>query len=254
MSSTDVETMNNSNQSVDKSVRIRAFLIHLAISFTILFILLAVIFFVWFPNDFILVGGTEGLLILAGVDLVIGPLLTLIIFNPRKRRVLINFDLTCIGLTQLACIIYGLSLIFPQRPLLQILADDGVHIYTAAELQIYKMDLEPLDLPDSPPHNILLDLPSDQSSINSLKMVHELLKGKPFALSEDLYLSVSATEHTQITQRVTQIESRIKPQTAQFIDGLDKQKDCTWLPLFSIHARGAVCYNPEKGVTSISTI
>jgi hypothetical protein len=105
--------------------RLGAFALHLLISALILITLLIVIFFVWYPNGLISAGGLTGLKILIGVDLILGPVLTLIVFSPGKKG--LKFDLALIAIIQISCLIYGLWTIYSQRPLVQVLIDDGVH-------------------------------------------------------------------------------------------------------------------------------
>lgn len=80
----------------------------------------------WFPGfHFWVDGGWQGLRLLLVAQLVLGPLLTLVIFNPFKARHLILFDLACIGLLQAAALAAGLFAMHGQRPL-SINFHDGV--------------------------------------------------------------------------------------------------------------------------------
>ena len=82
-----------------KIPRINAFLIHLTISFIIFLVLAYLIVLHWYPLPYFHTdGGWRGIRIIAGVDLVLGPLLTLIVFKPGKPG--LKFDLTLIGLAQ----------------------------------------------------------------------------------------------------------------------------------------------------------
>lgn len=97
--------------------RLRAAGIHLGLSAVVFAATLYLIVVHWYPGfHFRVDGGWQGVRIMAGVDLVLGPLLTLIIFNPLKARRLIVFDLTCIGLAQLAALIWGFCAVLGQRP------------------------------------------------------------------------------------------------------------------------------------------
>ena len=68
--------------------KLRAGSIHLLISLVIFLILVAVIYFIWYPQPyFFTAGGWHGVKIAGAINLALGPLLTLIIFNPAKRRI-----------------------------------------------------------------------------------------------------------------------------------------------------------------------
>ncbi len=62
--------------------RYQAFGLHLGISFLIFMILASIIIFFWYPGFlFSTDGGWQGIRLIAGVDLVIGPFLTLMIYK-----------------------------------------------------------------------------------------------------------------------------------------------------------------------------
>ena len=97
--------------------RLKAGGIHLSLSAVIFGAALYLILVQWYPGfHFLADGGWQGVRIMAAVDLVLGPALTFIIFNPFKARRLIVFDLTCIGLVQLGALIWGFYAVHGQRP------------------------------------------------------------------------------------------------------------------------------------------
>lgn len=97
--------------------RLRAAGIHFSLSLVVFGVALYLILVRWYPGfHFGVDGGWQGVRIMAAVDLVLGPLLTLIIFNPLKPRSLIAFDLACIGVVQVAALAWGFYAIGGQRP------------------------------------------------------------------------------------------------------------------------------------------
>lgn len=96
--------------------RYQAFAIHMAISLVIFFILLVCITQFWYPGILFDTGnGWKAIVIIVGIDLILGPLLTLIVFNPLKSS--LKFDLTIIALVQSAALIYGTWTIHQTRPI-----------------------------------------------------------------------------------------------------------------------------------------
>ena len=94
-----------------------AFFGHLLLSFAILVALSAFIAFVMFPGAlFALAGGIEGIKIIAGVDMVLGPLLTLVIYNRAKPVKALLRDLAVIGFIQIAALSAGMYLVHQSRP------------------------------------------------------------------------------------------------------------------------------------------
>ena len=96
--------------------RRRAFLTHLAISALIVGALVACFVLFLFPMPFFVEnGGWQGIRIIAAVDATIGPLLTLIIYNPKKSRGKLLFDLVTIGLIQLSALGAGMWITYAAR-------------------------------------------------------------------------------------------------------------------------------------------
>ncbi|HLF09714.1 MAG TPA: TfpX/TfpZ family type IV pilin accessory protein [Gammaproteobacteria bacterium] len=107
--------------------RSRAFLTHLGISASIVGLVCALIFFVWYPHPYFQATGAWHVLrVLIGVDLVVGPLLTLIVFKPGKWG--LKFDLCVIALVQLTALIYGVSVIYMERPYFTVFAVDRFYV------------------------------------------------------------------------------------------------------------------------------
>jgi len=118
--------------------RWKAAAIHLSISITVGLLTLALLFLVWFPQPYFEAAGGEHLIIvLLCVDLVLGPLLTLILFKSGKKGML--FDLWMIGILQSAALVYGLHVIAQARPVFIVGVVDRFNVVAAA-------DLDPSDL------------------------------------------------------------------------------------------------------------
>ncbi len=107
--------------------RLKALGIHLIISLIIFFIILTIMLVWWYPAPhFTINNGWQGVRILILVDLVIGPLLTFFLFNPKKSKKELKFDLSLIAILQIAMLWYGISRIESQRPLVIGLTHEGV--------------------------------------------------------------------------------------------------------------------------------
>jgi hypothetical protein len=96
--------------------RYQAFAVHMAISLVIFFILLICITQYWYPGILFDTGnGWKAIGIIIGIDLILGPLLTLIVFNHNKTS--LKFDLWVIALVQTTALIYGTWTIHQTRPI-----------------------------------------------------------------------------------------------------------------------------------------
>ena len=66
--------------------RFKAASVHFLISVAVFSIFLVFVFFIWYAYPFNLTQGVaEIVYLMAGVDIVLGPLLTLVVFNTAKR-------------------------------------------------------------------------------------------------------------------------------------------------------------------------
>ena len=91
---------------------------HFLLSVLVAFIAAALVFGLWFPGAYRdMAGGTALFLLIVIVDIVCGPLLTLVLFNPLKSRRELFFDLGLVALVQLVALIYGLWTLWDVRPL-----------------------------------------------------------------------------------------------------------------------------------------
>ena len=114
--------------------RWRAAATHLAISAGVGGAVLGLMLFFWYPPPlFQAMGGVDLALILVGVDIVMGPLLTLVVFRSGKRG--LKFDLAAIGMLQLAALLYGCHIISLARPAFIVFVKDQFQVATAIELE-----------------------------------------------------------------------------------------------------------------------
>ena len=96
--------------------RYQASACHLAISLLIFLVILLCITQLWYPGILFDTGNAwKAIGLIIGIDLILGPLLTLIIFNPKKSS--LNFDLTVIGIVQILALAYGTWTIQSSHPL-----------------------------------------------------------------------------------------------------------------------------------------
>ena len=95
--------------------RFHAFGWHFLISLIVGLVLLALSWFVWYPAPMLMaIGGHEIFFLVVGIDVVLGPLLTLVVFKSGKRSLL--FDLSTIAALQIAALGYGVSILLEARP------------------------------------------------------------------------------------------------------------------------------------------
>ena len=113
--------------------RWRAASIHLAISAVVVATIFSIIFFVWYPGPlFQTFGGRQLFLLIAMVDLGIGPLITLIIFKHGKKG--LKFDLVVIAVLQVAALAYGSAALYESRPVWIVFVKDRFELVRANQV------------------------------------------------------------------------------------------------------------------------
>jgi len=131
--------------------RLRASGIHLCISAAVAFLAALLVFLVWYPYPYREIsGGRELFVILISVDVVLGPLITLTIFNPTKPRSELVRDLTIVGLIQLAALGYGLWTVFEARPVHLAFEIDRFRVVHAVDVPPELLDQAPSGLRSLP--------------------------------------------------------------------------------------------------------
>ncbi|MFT3778023.1 MAG: hypothetical protein QM772_07055 [Ottowia sp.] len=118
---------------------------HLGICLVVVLLTAALVFGLLYPPPYraMLGVGPIFLLVLA-VDVVCGPLLTLVVASPRKSRRERWLDLGLIGLIQALALAYGLHSVWVARPAVLAFEVDRLVVATANEVDV-------ADLPNAPP-------------------------------------------------------------------------------------------------------
>jgi hypothetical protein len=113
--------------------RLRAAGIHLSLSALLAAAVLALVLLTWYPQPMPqLLGVGSILLIMLGVDVVLGPIFTFIVFDRRKKR--LAWDLATIAALQLAALAYGLYTLHQGRPAFVVLVKDRFEIVSPADI------------------------------------------------------------------------------------------------------------------------
>jgi len=182
--------------------RWKASFIHLTISAAIALVVLALMLLVWYPYPlFAAVGGQQILMILLGVDVTLGPLTTLTIFNLKNKSLrALKFDLSVIAALQITALIYGMSVVYQARPVFMVFSKDSFDLVTANMLD--RDDLEKTlnpkfnSLPTTGPVYAYTEMPTVTEDRNTVVM--SALSGKDLGQFPQYYKPFH--EHTKQTR------------------------------------------------------
>ena len=131
--------------------RLRAAGVHLIISALLGGIVGIVVLGLWFPYPYREVsGGRELLTLLVSVDVVLGPLITMLVFDRRKPRRSLFRDLTFVAVVQLAALAYGVWSAYQARPVHLVFDGDRFVVVHAAEVATDRLMSAPTTLKELP--------------------------------------------------------------------------------------------------------
>lgn len=116
--------------------RLKAAGIHLAISLAIAALAALLVFLIWYPYPYRdISGGRELFMLVVVIDVVMGPLMTLAVFNLNKPRKELRRDLAVIAVLQLAALGYGLWTVAAARPVHLVFEMDRFRAVHAIEVE-----------------------------------------------------------------------------------------------------------------------
>jgi hypothetical protein len=115
--------------------RLKASGIHLGLSLCIAALAGLLVFGVWYPYPYREIsGGRELFFLVVTVDVVLGPLITLAIFNRAKPWASLKRDLAVVALLQLGALGYGLWTVSVARPVHLVFEQDRFRVVHAIEV------------------------------------------------------------------------------------------------------------------------
>lgn len=221
--------------------RWKASSIHLAISVIIALAVSTLMLMIWYPHPlFEAVGGQQVLTILLAVDIVLGPIITLMIFDLKKKTLrALKFDLAVIAFVQISALLYGMNVVFESRPAYIVFKEDSFYLITANNLS--DEDLEQASHPDfrSPPLSGPLyaytEFPNNPDDMQ--KIITSELNGKGLSQLPQYYKPFD--EHKADAGRAAIFLTELKKTNPEQASELDEvahesgraEKDIGYLPL-----------------------
>lgn len=216
-----------------------------------------IIFCYWYPAPFDKLAGGQSLFwIFISVDVVCGPLLTIVLYNPTKSRRELTIDLGLVVFVQAAALLYGLNSMAQARPLAIVYEVDRFRVVSYADI------FEPE----------LASAPSwvQPWSLTPPRFLGIRLSQKGGELLESLDISMAGVEPSQRPTRWQDYQASL-PNIRERSHSLDQLREIhagnlrqineritafrtpesslAWLPLVSRHSsEWVVVFNRETGV------
>ena len=197
---------------------LRAAALHLGGSLLVAALAGALVFGLWYPYPYReLAGGRELFLLIVVVDVVCGPLLTLVLYNPAKPRAELWRDLGLVVLIQLAALGYGLHVVWQARPVYLVQEVDrfkviGLPALEAAEVAKLPAALQPRWM--GGPLTVAIRSPKDVKEKN--KVLFESVEGgRDYAERPEFYLPYEGAAALKALQRAKPLAAFLDKQPSQ---------------------------------------
>lgn len=190
--------------------RWKAAAIHLGISAVVAGGAVALFVLAWFPPPhFGSGGGLKLLRTLVLVDVVLGPLLTLVVYRAGKRG--LRFDLVLIGTLQAAALLYGLVVAHGARPVYVALTPNRAVLVRAHDLYLQPA---PTRYARPPFHGIDTVVVRRPEGLELQQRVSEVMDGAPDIDYRPAYYVPPAGNLAQIAARARTFDARTRGRPA----------------------------------------
>ena len=227
-------------------IRLRAALVHLGASLLVALAMAVLVFELWYPYPYREIsGGRDLFLLVISVDVVLGPLLTLAVFNIRKPRPELRRDIAVVALLQVAGLCYGLWTVQLARPAHLVFEIDRFRV-------VHRIDIPP-ELESKTPPGIdvaplggptPLSTRAFRNENERMEMTMAALQGVQLGARPDLWEPYAAGKARILAaaKPLADLKSRF-PQQAGSIDAAARATGrepgrLAWLPMMGRKAEG----------------
>ncbi len=235
--------------------RTKAFLTHLLVSITVVAALLGVLVTRWYPMPyFVADGGWQGLRLIVGIDIVLGPLLSFVVYSPAKSRRALLFDYTVIGLLQIAAFTFGVWTVFTQRTALVVFADGSFYTVPADEVALAGARAQTIaEEASTTPAYAVVRMPEDLEARQELRR-ESLATMRPLFMRGDLMEPLGRgtvrvlKEYAVDLSRAVRGSPRLRGALDEFLAGSGgRETDFLFLPLMCKFRSLTIALDPATG-------
>ncbi len=166
--------------------KLKASGLHLLLSLIIISLAIGLILFFWFPNSLVKVSNFKEIaLLIISIDLILGPLLTFVIFKPNKKG--LKFDLSAIAAFQASALVYGLFTLYQAHPVFIVFNVDRFTLIKALDAQPEKTHYKSLKVSKfSSPKLVIAKIPEDKQEKSDL-LISVVMGAPDIELRANLY-------------------------------------------------------------------
>ena len=171
--------------------KFKAFAVHFALSFLVLSLIISFIYFVWYPGPILqAVQASKILLLIILIDVVLGPLLTFIVYKKNKKT--LKMDLAVIGFVQVIALAFGISSLALAKPVWIVFNGNKFELIQKNEI-IYTSENTPHKFLSShywsKPKFVAATLSND-SNVKEAQIMDEVFSGTSLAQKPENYVEI----------------------------------------------------------------
>ena len=206
--------------------RLKASGIHLGISLVVAGLAALLVFGIWYPYPYREIsGGRELFLLVITVDVILGPLITLAVFNRKKPRSELRRDLVIVAIMQLSALGYGLWTVYVARPVHMVFEIDRFRVVHAIDVPEELLEKTPAGveaLPITGP--TFLSLRPFKNSNESMEATMSALQGISLGSRPDFWQSyaVAKADVLKVAKPAALLKTRFANQSTDIVAVLAK--------------------------------
>lgn len=189
-----------------------------------------IVFRIWYAYPYReLSGGRELFLLVVAVDVVCGPLLTLVLFSPKKPRKELWMDLGLVALIQLAALGYGMWTVWQARPLYLVHEVDRYKVISAPDVNAEELKALPENLKPqfwAGPKTVSIRPPNNAEEHNKV-LFEAAAGGRDYGARPEFYIPYdgAAAVKSLIRAQPLSIFLRKQPSQQEAAQKLAREKD-----------------------------
>lgn len=209
--------------------RFKASTIHFSLSLCVAVLAALLVFGLWYPYPYRdIAGGRDLFLLMVGVDIILGPLITLAIFDRRKPWKELRRDLFVVVILQLSALGYGLWTVAMARPVHLVFEIDRFRVVHAVDVppEMVKQTSSDLTaLPYTGP--TLLGLRPFANGAEKMNATLAALQGLSLSFRPDFWQTYDASRKDvlRVAKPVAQLKARFPEHVAAINAALPKQSE-----------------------------
>ena len=215
--------------------KLKASATHLLLSIVVISLAIGLIIYFWFPDSLVRVSNFKKIaLLIVSIDLILGPLLTFVVFKPQKKG--LKFDLSAIATLQVCALVYGLFTLYQAHPVYIAFNVDRFTLVSAIDAKPENTLIEDLKVSKyASPKLVVAKIPEENQARS--KFLEEVMSGAPdLVYRPELYHTYENNIHEilmkSLDPNIIFKDKKPKEKLAAFIKKHGKTKeDYAYLPL-----------------------